>query len=157
LQTADIQIEHPEIDSREKLDDPLTVKFDFSFTTVSNPDILYFSPIVSSPFKENPFSAASRKYPVEMPCPIDNFYVLTMEIPEGFVVDELPKSVKVAYNGDEGYFEYLIQANGTNVQLRSHVKLKNASFSAEDYNSLRDFFAYVVKKQAEQIVFKKKK
>jgi hypothetical protein len=43
------------------------------------------------------------------------------------------------------------------VQLRSHIKLNSATFAADDYNSLRDFFAYVIKKQAEQIVFKKKK
>jgi hypothetical protein len=34
--------------------------------------------------------------------------------------------------------------------------LKKANFKPEDYNSLRDFFAYVVKKQSEQVVFKKK-
>jgi hypothetical protein len=35
--------------------------------------------------------------------------------------------------------------------------LNKANFQPEDYNTLRDFFAYVVKKQSEQIVFKKKK
>jgi len=72
-------------------------------------------------------------------------------------IDELPRSAKVAYNGDEGFFEYLIQASGTNVQMRSHIKLNKAYFPQEDYNSLRDLFASVVKKQTEQIVFKKKK
>jgi hypothetical protein len=33
--------------------------------------------------------------------------------------------------------------------------LKKANFNPEDYATLRDFFAYVVKKEAEQIVFKK--
>jgi len=35
--------------------------------------------------------------------------------------------------------------------------LKKANFVPEDYDTLRDFFAYIVKKQSEQIVFKKKK
>jgi len=35
--------------------------------------------------------------------------------------------------------------------------MKKAYFDPDEYNTLRDFFAYIVKKQSEQIVFKKKK
>jgi len=154
---SDIKIENTGIDSLNHLEDPVKVHYDFNFKTDNGQDIIYYNPIIQSSFKENPFKAAERKYPIEMPYPIDEIYVLNMEIPAGYVVDELPKSSKVAYNANEGFFEYLIQKSETNVQLRTHIKLNKATFAAEDYNSLRDFFAYVVKKQEEQIVFKKKK
>ena len=80
-----------------------------------------------------------------------------MEIPEGYAVDELPRSAKVAFNGDEGFFEYMIQQDQSRIQLRSHLKLNETVFPSEDYNSLRDFFAFVLKKCNEQIVFKRKK
>jgi len=155
--SPDITIDNIGIDSVKKLEDPVKIHFDFSFKQEANQDIIYFTPIIQPSLSENPFKAAKRKYPVEMPYPVDELYVLSMEIPEGFMVDELPKSAKVAYNGNEGFFEYMIQSNGSNIQLRSHVKLNKATFAAEDYDSLRDFFSYVVKKQSEQIVFKKKK
>jgi hypothetical protein len=41
--------------------------------------------------------------------------------------------------------------------MRSRIKLNKAIFEPDDYRTLRDFFAAVVKKQSEQIVFKKKK
>ncbi len=44
---------------------------------------------------------------------------------------------------------------GDHIQLRSRVQLNKANFESEDYQTLRDFFAFIVKKQAEQIVFKK--
>ena len=44
-----------------------------------------------------------------------------MEIPAGYIIDELPKSAKVAYNETDGYFEYLIAKDDNNVQLRSHI------------------------------------
>jgi hypothetical protein len=72
------------------------------------------------------------------------------------VVDELPKSTRVALNGDEGMFEYLIAAQSGTIQLRCHLKLNKANFSPDDYSSLRDFFGYVVKKEAETIVLKQK-
>jgi len=69
----------------------------------------------------------------------------------------LPKSAKVSFNTDEGFFDYLIIKNEEQIQFRSRIKLKKANFKPEDYQTLRDFFGYVVKKQSEQIVFKKKK
>ena len=41
--------------------------------------------------------------------------------------------------------------------LRSRIKLNKANYLPEDYEGLRSFFDYVVKKHSEQIVFKKKK
>ncbi len=39
--------------------------------------------------------------------------------------------------------------------MRVHLKLDKAFFPVDEYSTLRDFFAYVVKKESEQIVFKK--
>ena len=82
-------------------------------------------------------------------------YLLNMDIPTGYQVDELPKSVRVAYNEKEGMFEYLIQKGDGNLQMRVHLKLNKAIFPVDEYTTLRDFFAFVVKKESEQIVFKK--
>jgi hypothetical protein len=92
-----------------------------------------------------------------MPFVMDETYTLTMDVPDGYVIDELPKSAKVLFNDNEGFFEYLIARNGDNIQMRSRIKFNKAVFKPEDYSTLRDFFGFVVKKQSEQIVFKKKK
>jgi hypothetical protein len=110
-----------------------------------------------SEYKMNPFKSEMRKYPVALPYPIDDIYTLNMEIPDGYMVDELPKSAKVLYNEGEGSFEYIIQKDQYSVQFRSHVRLKEVFFRPGDYNSLRDFFAFIAQKHNEQIVFKKKK
>ncbi|MBS1669263.1 MAG: DUF3857 domain-containing protein [Bacteroidetes bacterium] len=154
---SDLLIENTGIDSLTRLEDPVKIHFDFSFQTDSGQRIIYFNPVLQPIYKENPLKAAERKFPVEMDYPIDDIYNFNMEIPNGYAVDELPKSVKVAYNGNEGLFEYIIQNTGTNVQLHSRIKLNKATFAPQEYSALRDFFAYVVKKQSEQIVFKKKK
>jgi len=66
------------------------------------------------------------------------------------------KSASVSLNETEGSFEYIIAKDDSHIQLRSHIKLNKATFNPEDYGALRDFFACIVKKQSEQIVFKKK-
>ncbi|HEY4107823.1 DUF3858 domain-containing protein [Puia sp.] len=146
-----------EIDSLKQPEQPLQIAYDVNITPDAGSELFYFNPLLAEGYKENPFKAAERKYPVEMPFSMDEMYSLTMEIPEGYTVDEIPKSAKVVFNDTEGYFEYLIVKGADNVQMRSRIKLKKATFKPEDYSSLRDFFAYIVKKQSEQIVFKKKK
>ena len=97
-----------------------------------------------------------RRYPVEMPYKRDETYILKFELPKGYEVEELPKSTRVAFNEDEGLFEYLISASDGRLQLRTRVVLNRASFEADEYENLREFFSYVIKKQEEQIVLKKK-
>jgi hypothetical protein len=146
-----------EIDSLKQPEQPLQIGYDVAITPDASQDLFYFNPMMAEGYKENPFKAADRKYPVEMPHSMDETYNLNMEIPDGYEVDELPKSTKVTFNENEGYFEYLIVKSGDAIQMRSRIKLNKANFKPEDYSTLRDFFAFIVKKHGEQIVFKKKK
>jgi hypothetical protein len=109
-------------------------------------------------YNENPFKSAERFYPVEMPYTSDETYLATIEIPAGYELDELPKSMKLKLNEEgEGYFEYMIAQSGRIISLRSRIKMNRATFQPEEYETLREFFNLVVAKQKEQIVFKKKK
>jgi Domain of Unknown Function with PDB structure (DUF3858)/Domain of Unknown Function with PDB structure (DUF3857)/Transglutaminase-like superfamily len=155
--TGEYKVSSPEMDSLHRPDDPLTLAYDLKITPDTSSDIFYFNPMLSEGYKTNPFKSAERKYPVEMPFAMDEIYTLNMEIPEGYVVDEMPKAAKVLFNDDEGSFEYLLQKSDALIQFRSRIRLNKANFKPEDYATLRDFFALIVKKQSEQIVFKKKK
>ncbi len=143
------------IDSLDQYDFPVTVHYDFTFKREGDPEMIYFNPVVTDRYSSNPFKALKRQYPVEMPYCIDEIYTLNLEIPKGYTADEIPKSAKILLNDTEGYFEYLIQKSGDRIQMRARLKLKKADFETEDYSTLRDFYSYVVKKESEQIVFKK--
>jgi Domain of Unknown Function with PDB structure (DUF3858) len=149
-----LDMEYFGIDSLEKFDFPLAIHYDFDIKN-STGDILYINPLLNEGYKTNPFKSMDRHYPVEIPYKIDETYLLNMDIPTGYQVDELPKSARVAYNGNDGMFEYLIQKSDNSLQMRVHLKFNKAFFPVEEYGTLRDFFAFVVKKESEQIVFKK--
>ncbi len=150
----EVNLSNTAIDSLDQKEMPVSVQYDINFH--ADEDIIYFSPMMTADaYKQNPFKAAQRFYPVEIPYCIDEVYILNMEIPSGYKVDELPKPARVSLNGGEGMFEYLIQAGGNNIQLRCRTKLNKATFEPEDYETLRNFFAFIVEKQNEQIVFKK--
>jgi hypothetical protein len=151
----EIGVENIQLDSLKLLSEPVALKYDLVFKGFADEDIVYFNPMLGEAVKKNPFVAAARYYPVEMPYTFDDIYTLTMEIPKGYKVDEVPKSVRLSFNEDEGMFEYIISADKEYIQMRSRLIIKRATFLNEDYQSLRDFYAFVVKKEAEQIVFKK--
>lgn len=144
------------IDSLQQYDVPVSIHYNLKFNLENN-DILYFNPMLAEGKKENPFKSLRREYPVEMPYASDETYVLNMEVPKGYKIDELPKSIRINLNGNDGFFEYSIAVNDDIIRLRSRVVLKKAIFEPEAYEAIRNFFGYVVKKQSEMIVFKKDK
>ncbi|MFY8003231.1 MAG: DUF3857 domain-containing protein, partial [Chitinophagaceae bacterium] len=153
--TSNIEVSNIVIDSLQLYDEPVSVSYDVKMNF--DEDIIYFNPMMGAAWKNNPFSADQRIYPVEMLHKINETFVLNMDIPKGYMVEEMPKSTRVFFNENEGMFEYILRKSGTSLQLRCVLKLEKAIFPPDDYQSLRDFFGFVVKKQAEQIVFKKLK
>jgi hypothetical protein len=151
--SGELKVRNLLVDSLKFLDDPVAI----SYEVVKQPeeDIIYITPMLGEAWKKNPFTAATRAYPVEMPYCINEVYIFNMEIPKGYVVDEIPKSTRVKLNDDEGMFEYIVRKTETEVSVNCRLVLYKANFEPDDYEVLRNFFSMVVKKEAEQIVFKK--
>jgi len=77
----DIDLSNASLDSLKLYEEPVMVKYDFSFTPEE--DIIYLSPLFTEATKENPFKSVERQYPVEMPYSVNEVYILNMEIPKG--------------------------------------------------------------------------
>jgi len=153
----DVELVNPKIDSLDNLEESVAVHYDFKLST-SKEDLMYINPMFGEGYKENTFKSVERKYPVEMPYTVDEIYTFSMFVPEGYVVDELPKSILVKLNeAGDGQFEYRISESGGTISMRSRIQLKRAYYSPVEYEMLREFFNLVVKKHSEQIVLKKKK
>lgn len=144
-----------ELENPEDNEEVLKMKYDFEMKA-DDAGMLYINPLFTEATRKNPFRSQERKYPVEMPCVMDEIYTLNLTVPDGYVIEEIPKSAVVKFNENEGLFQYLIQQNENSIQFRSRVKLSRAVFAPDEYNSLREFFDMIVKKQSEQIVLKKK-
>jgi len=117
---------------------------------------IYFAPLIGFEIENNPFQSAKRYHPVELPYKIDQTYTLNFQIPEGYNIEEVPASLRIMLNDNEGMYEYLIRVNGNEIQLRSRLVLYKATFMSQDYSALRDFYAAIINKQNEMIVLKKK-
>jgi hypothetical protein len=155
--TYDIDIRNAAIDSLKKDGVPVALRYEFSIPLNKEDDLIYFNPLMGEGYKSNPFTAAERRYPVEMPFAINETIYANIAAPKGYIIDEFPKSVKINFNENEGFFEYRFsKVSDELVQMRSWLKLDRANFDPEEYQVLREFYAFVVKKHTEPVVFKKK-
>jgi hypothetical protein len=139
----------------QDLNNPLKETFYFKINAGQDAGLIYFVPSWNLDNPGNPFKAKDRKYPVELNNLVDNIYTFQMDVPNGYKVDELPKSARINLNEKEGSFEYSISVEDNIISLKTRLKLNKATFLPEDYAYLRDFYDYIYKKTAEPIVFKK--
>ncbi len=124
---------------------------------VKTGDMIYFSPVLIPHYRQNPLKSAERKYPVEMPYKISQQYTVTIEVPEGYLIEELPSSLSVKVNGKgDAEFKYTSTAENGKVSIHYILDIAKTVFKPDEYNALRDFFSKMTAKLEEQVVFKKK-
>lgn len=119
-------------------------------------DILYLNPMLRVHFEDNPFKTEERRFPINF-SHLDTYsQVATIEIPEGYAIEELPKSEKFVFGDNGGIsFTYMISKTGNMIQLQYHYQVKTLLILPDAYADLRDFFSKIVQKNSEQIVLKK--
>jgi hypothetical protein len=119
-------------------------------------DVMYVNPFVTSQIQENPFKLETREYPVDYGSNQESTYLCKFTLPEGFAVDEMPKSKILLLPGGAAKYSYNCSQVGNTVTIVSTFQINKSLFLQNEYPDLREFYNQVVAKQAEQIVLKKK-
>jgi Domain of Unknown Function with PDB structure (DUF3857) len=134
----------------------LEVKTTFNEAYTMAGNRIYFSPMLGEGEEKNPFKALDRKYPVDFGVPQEEIYLATFSIPEGYIVEDMPKPDNISLPNDGGKFTFLCMDENGFLKITSKITLKKAVYSEGEYSTLREFYNRIVGKHAEQVVFKKK-
>ena len=132
---------------------PLSWHYDMTYHFTQK--TIYFNPILHERMVNSPLSNPERYYPVEMPYRVDNNYILRMEVPKGYAIEQLPKSARYAMEDSSCLFEYRVTVEGNVIEFHTRLQLKKTFYPVEQYQGLRDFFALLVQKEKEPFIFKK--
>jgi len=117
--------------------------------------ILYIYPMATKRMTKNPFTTLTREYPVDFGVPYNESYKLNLTIPDGYQVEELPKSKSIVLDDKVGIFTYQIAQMDKRVVLNMRFSILKSLFLPSEYPNLKSFFDLIVAKEAEQIVLKK--
>lgn len=118
-------------------------------------DKMYIKPMLFMAQEENPFKSDQRTYPIIFNYPSVHNHTVNIMVPDGYEVESLPQSSIVELNTDSGTFKYVVLQNGKFIRIESVLDFKQIVYTPNDYSALKDFYAQIVEKHSEAIVFKK--
>ena len=152
-----IQINEYSIDNSKDVSQPIIENF--TFTADNQCEIIggkiYFSPLLFFTEKTNPFVQEKRQMPICFGYPKQSKYNVSIEIPEGYIVESMPKPIKISTAENVSLFTLNIFSDGRKVQVQITREINTAIVSAEYYDVLKDFHQKMIDKLNEKIVLKK--
>ncbi len=152
-----LSIENYKIDNLDSIQQPVKEEFSIIFknriTKINNQ--LFFNPLLFERISENPFKAEDRVYPVDFVTPSEKTQLLSLELPEGYSIEQLPKNIKMVIPENGASFSMQSSVNENKVQVLFKLNINKPIFFQKDYRDLKSFFDELVKKQAEMLIIKK--
>ncbi len=154
---GNIQISDYVRENEKDLTKPIVETYSFSDTKGFDVigDKMYISPLLFLTQSENPFKQEKREYPVDFGYPTQDKFNISIEIPEGYVVESLPAVMNITTGDDIGTFKYIIGNLGNKIQIAITADMNSPIVTADYYEVLKDFFQKKIDKQNEKIVLKK--
>lgn len=118
-------------------------------------DVIYLESKFVKNISDNPFKLEKRSYPVNYPSKISDFYYVTLEIPEGYVVESLPSSSGFALpkKGAKYIIQYTV--NDNKITVYSKMNIFQKLYTPDEYPYIKAFYDQIIAKEKELIVLKK--
>ena len=129
-----------------------TINFTKSCTTAG--DLIYLNPLVFVPWQKNPFTTDTRNLPVEFPYSQRENLNVTLTIPEGWEVEEVPQPIILKFDGITARIGIRQMDNVLLTQYS--LNTKRTFFSQQQYQDLKSFIDKLIESNKKIITLKKK-
>lgn len=152
-----LSIDKYEVNDLDSVSQPMSEKFTVVLknrVTKTNNQI-YINPIQFEKWTENPFKVEERQYPVDFVTPIERTQVFTLELPDGYQVEQLPQNIRAALPDNVATIQMQSTVSEKTVQVLFKMNINKPVFLQTEYLDLKAFFDQVVKKQSEMLILKK--
>lgn len=116
---------------------------------------LYIEPLLFLTQHQNPFKLEERKFPVDFTTAWKDVNRVSIQLPEGYKVENLPEPMAVALPDNLGVFKYQVLNKGKKISTSLILQLNQPLISPQYYPYLKDFYSKMVKKQSEKIILTK--
>lgn len=120
-----------------------------------NDNLIYLNPLVFLHTSKNPYIQEARKLPVELPYIESITLSIALTLPEGYVLDELPKSLALTTEDKQGKCFYIPNQQENRLLLNYRFSFNKLLYVADEYLGLKVFWESLANKNNEMIVLKK--
>ena len=143
----------------EALNQPLVLDYDVVLPagTDAPASTLYLSPLSDFGVRQNPFRRPNRTFAVDFGVAQEDILLITLTLPAGYELAEVPKPALITLPNDRGRFVYDVRvAESGQVQLTSRLLLRDTVYPPEAYANLRELYRLVLARQSEKLIIQKK-
>lgn len=155
-ENPDLEVNDYKISGKEKLNTPVTEVFKITLTTneaITNK--IRINPFLFNRVKENPFKLKERMYPVDFAYARRNNYYLSLDIPTGYKISQLPKNKAFSLPNKGGSFILKTVKSESTINVSVRLNIIKRIFSAEEYHSLKEFFKQIIIAENDYIILEK--
>jgi hypothetical protein len=93
--------------------------------------------------------------PVYFGYPKQQIYNIYFDIPTGYVVESLPKSIRIATENKNAVYEMSANSEKNKIHIQVTKAINSSIFAVDEYETLKGFFQKSIVSQNEKIVLKK--
>ncbi|MFP3593824.1 transglutaminase-like domain-containing protein [Chryseobacterium sp. SIMBA_038] len=97
-----------------------------------------------------------RKYTIDFISPYTKVKKVVLEIPEGYTIEELPKSKKIVTEDKEIAYSYVIEQKGNTLEIISTTTVKSADYPKDYYPAFKQIWGVASKSENQVISLVKK-
>jgi hypothetical protein len=153
-----LKISNYKIENKKtNLSDPVLETF--NFVSENQSEIIggkiFINPLLFFTRTKNPFTQEKRQMAVYFGYPTQEKFNFSLDIPEGYMVESMPKPIRISSEDKKIVFMLNISNQGNKIQIASTREINSSIFAADEYNVLKDLFQKAIISQNEKIVLKK--
>ncbi len=115
-------------------------------------DKLIIDPLFFINREENPLKKDTRNYPLQFENKLNLIKKVTIEIPENYTVQSMPKSISFKMVERKGSYTIILEQKENKIQIMSNLKINKANYSKQDYPLFKQTFENIVNKENEKII-----
>jgi hypothetical protein len=151
------EVEDIMFENLDSLNKPLLTGYKIKSTDISQVagNLIYMNILANLNQFDYSFPQEKRFLPIDFGCPFKESYIFTFEIAGGYTVESYPQNVRLALPDQGGSYKLMTTVEGGKIIVNVQISITKANFYVGEYLPLREFFAQVIAKQSQQIVFKK--
>lgn len=149
-----IEIQDYATQDREAFSPQVTERY--SFTKQLDGDGKFFiNPLILSSLRESPFKSESSTMPVEFPAVSSRTFVINIDLPEGYRLEENIRSLSASLPDNGGSVRIMANVSNGRLTVSAKININKVFFTADEYPQLKEFFDLIAQKCNEMIVISK--
>ena len=139
----------------KKYSSSASYKYTYEDELTESGDRIYINPFVTRFHSKDSFKSIKREYPIDFPYAYMVNYMFTLDIPEGYMVEQLPENALVKLQGLDATLKLLASERGPAIMISFSYTQNKMTGLASDYESIREFWQYMNDVYESMIVLKK--